>query len=85
MSLKRSYKHKSAFHKDVTKWIYIRKASQNQKLIGLKGKLQFLLSVTLWTLKTGYLIEVGHLREVQFKFGRNGCQCIFIASTYIYI
>ena len=51
------------FKTHVTKWIYIRRASQNQKLIGLKGKLQSLLSVTLWTLKTGYLVEVGHLIE----------------------
>ena len=65
------------------KWIYIRRASQNQKLIGLKEKLQFLLSVTIWTLQTGYLIKVGHLIEVQYKFGRNGSQYIFIASIII--
>ena len=38
-------------------------------------------AATLGTLKTGCLIEVGHLIEVQYKLGRNGSQHNFIASV----
>lgn len=30
--------------------------------------------------ETGHFIDVGRLIEVQYKFGRNGCQCDFIHS-----